>query len=238
MYSAQTNRRRWRAVAAAALSATLLLACSSDPASSPLSSIERPEQPVEEPAPEEPAPEEPAPEEPAPEEAESESLTTEEWVLVILLGLMALAAVAGIAALFSRRSTGQSVDTSSKQILLDDITRTCRSVHDTSVLSLLQATDSVTLQSGWSAAQRQLVDLEGRISYLAVDIADPTNLRSIQELGSAVTGVRGALESNVGLRMEAPASGHADLIEASNRTVLYRSEQLESALQRALYLRL
>jgi hypothetical protein len=243
MHYAQTNRHRWRAIAAVALSATLLLACSSDPASSPLSSIERPEQPVEEPAPEEPAseepaPEEPAPEEPAPEDVEGAPLTTEEWVLVILLGLLALAAVAGIVALFSRRSKGQSVDTSSKQRLLDDITRTCRSVHDTSVLSLLQATDSVTLLSGWGAAQRQLVDLEGRISSLAVGLTDPANLRSVQELGAAVTGVRGALESNVGLRMEAGASGQADLIEASNRTVLYRSEQLESALQRALYLRL
>ena len=123
-------------------------------------------------------------------------------------------------------------------MLLDDITRTCRSVHDSSVLSLLQATDPVALQSGWAAAQRQLVDLEGRISYLAADISDPANLRTVQELGASVTGVRGALESSVGLRMEAAASGQADLIEASNRTVLYRSEQLESALQRALYLRL
>jgi len=231
MPSAGTHRHRWGPIAVIALSATLLLACSSDP-SSPSSSRE-PTQPVpEEPAPEEPPAEEPAPEEP-PAEPESESLTTEEWVLVVLIGLLVLAAVAGIAALLSRRPKGRSSDTASRQMLLDDITRSCRSVHDSSVFSVLEASDPVALQSGWVAAQRQLVDLEGRISNLAAGLSDPADLRVIQELGASVAGVREALQTNVGLRLESPASGQADLIEASNQTVLYRNEELESALQRS-----
>ncbi|MDH4277048.1 MAG: hypothetical protein OEW83_03070 [Acidimicrobiia bacterium] len=154
-------------------------------------------------------------------------------MLVVLIGLLVLAAVAGIAALLSRRPKGRSSDTASRQMLLDDITRSCRSVHDSSVFSVLEASDPVALQSGWVAAQRQLVDLEGRISNLAAGLSDPADLRVIQELGASVAGVREALQTNVGLRLESPASGQADLIEASNQTVLYRNEELESALQRS-----
>ena len=250
MAIAGTQRHRWRTTALLAASATLLFACSGD-SESPLSSLApepapeepapeepAPEEPApEEPAPEEPAPEEPAPEEPAPEDTEGEPLTTEEWVVVILLGILALAAVAGIAALLSRRPKGQT-DVASRQMRLDDITRSCRSAHDSSVLSILQTSDPAALRNGWTAAQHQLVDLETRISYLAAELSDATSARTLQELGTAVTAVRGALESNVGLRLDGSGTAQADVIEASNRTVLSRNDQLESALQRALYLRL
>ncbi len=93
------------------------------------------------------------------------------------------------------------------------------------------------LQSTWAAARTQLVDLESRVASLTPQLSEEGQRQSLNQLGMAVAGVRGALESNVGLRLDPEAEGQGDLIEASNRTVLYRSEQLESALQQVLYLR-
>jgi len=229
--SASRNLRRTAVLLGAA--SIVLLACGGN-SDAPVSSLDPSQGGDSRPAVTAPPAEEPAPA----EGVDDESLTTEEWILVILLGLLVLAAVAGIGALLSRGSKGKSAGATSNQVLLDDITRTCRSIHDSSVLSLLQANDPVSLQSGWAAARGQLVGLEGRISQLAVGISDAADLRTVHELGAAVTGVRGALEANVRLRIDEPVAGHADLVEASNRTVLCRSEQLESAFQRALYLRL
>jgi hypothetical protein len=93
------------------------------------------------------------------------------------------------------------------------------------------------MQSTWAAARGQLVDVEARIESLRSDLTDDGQRGSLHELGSAVTGVRDAIESNVNLRLDPEPTGRAELIEASNRTVLYRSEALESALQQVLYLR-
>ena len=57
----------------------------------------------------------------------------------------------------------------------------------------------------------------------------------LQQLGVAVTGVRGALESNVSLRLA--GQDQAALVDASNQTALTRRAALEAALQQAAYLR-
>jgi hypothetical protein len=262
MTAENTVRKCWRTAALLVAASTILLACSGD-SDSPVSSLD-PSQggdsrpaltapPAEEPAPEEPPAEEPAPEEPpaeepAPEESPAEELpaeepadeplTTEEWVLVILVGLLVLGAITSMVVLFSRRSGNQASDGGANQRRLDDITRSCRSIHDSSVLTLLQTSDPVMLRSAWGAASQQLVGLETQISYLVPELSGTADLRPVQELGVAVAGVRGALESNVGLRLDTQMPDQTDVIEASNRTVLYRSEQLESALQQVLYVRL
>jgi len=252
---ASTRRRRWVTSTMIAAAATLLVACGSD-ATSPLSSLERPESapgatlPAEpaptEPAPEQPAPEQPAPEQPAPAEpapeqppaepTDNESLATEDWIAVILISLLALGAVIGIVALLNRGSK-DPVDNST-QMRLDDITRASRSIHDSSVLSMLRATDDVTLQTGWAVTQQQFVDVQGRISALAAQVTDPTKQRTLQELGAAVAGLQGALGSNVGLRLDPSTADQTDLIEQSRRTVLERNEQLEAATNRAIHLQL
>jgi hypothetical protein len=201
------------------------------------------EPPAEEPPAEEPPAEEPPAEEPpaeaAPEEpTDEEGLTGEEWALLIVLGLVILALVIGAAALASRSSRRRREAHGSLQRRLDDITRGCRSIHDSAVVAILQSANPVTLQSTWAAARAQLVDLEARVRSLTPELPEESQRRSLHELGEAVAGVQGALEANVGLRLESEVADQGDLIEASNRTVLYRSEQLESALQRVLYLQL
>ncbi|MGA7758382.1 MAG: hypothetical protein WBL31_13840 [Ilumatobacteraceae bacterium] len=257
------RRLQWTMLAGAV---ALLAACGGGNGSSPLTSIDpslpgsgqpvatapapeepAPEEPApEEPAPEEPAPEEPAPEEPAPEEsapqdvapapADEDGLTSEQWVLIIVLGFVVVAIVIGATALASRRSRDRDELRLSHRRRLDDITRSCRSIHDSAVLSILQTNDPTILQTSFAAARAQLIDLEARIAGLADELTDEHDRRALHELELAVAGVRTALESNVGLRTDPETPGQYELLEASNRTVLYRSEQLESALQQTLYL--
>jgi hypothetical protein len=249
------RRLQWTMLAGAV---ALLAACGGGNGSSPLTSIDPSlpgsGQPVatapapEEPAPEEPAPEEPAPEEPAPEEsapqdvapapADEDGLTSEQWVLIIVLGFVVVAIVIGATALASRRSRDRDELRLSHRRRLDDITRSCRSIHDSAVLSILQTNDPTILQTSFAAARAQLIDLEARIAGLADELTDEHDRRALHELELAVAGVRTALESNVGLRTDPETPGQYELLEASNRTVLYRSEQLESALQPTLYLAL
>ncbi len=217
------------------------------PAEEPAPEEPAPEEPApEEPAPEEPAPEEPAPEEPAPEEPapeasvpeDDEGLTTEEWTLLIVVGLVVLAIVIGAALLASRRTRRRDQQRTTHQRRLDDIVRECRSVHDSAVLSILQTSNPAMLQSTFAAARNQLIDLEGRATALATELPDESDRRQLNDLGMAVAGLRGALETNVGLRVEPNEPQQGELIDSSNRTVLHRSEQLESALQQVLYIRL
>jgi hypothetical protein len=190
------------------------------------------EPPAEQPPAEQPPAEEP----PAEDDATGEGLTGEEWAVVILLGVVVLAIVIGATALTSRRSTSRNQTRTTNQRRLDDITRASRSIHDSAVLSVLQTSDPARLQAMWGAGRAQLLDLESRIASLTPLLSEDSQQRTLHELGQAVAGVRGALESNVGLRLDPEGAGQAELIAASNRTVLYRSEQLEAALQQALYL--
>jgi hypothetical protein len=258
-----TSPRWWRPLATVLMSASLVVACGGDDGTSPLTSLDvtlpegsrpTPTAPPEAAAPEEPAPgpTEPAATAPAPEPSEpaitapapaepaadDDGLTSEEWALLIVIGLAVLALVIGAASLASRRTRRRNQQRTTHQQRLDDITRGCRSVHDSAVLSILQTSNPAMLQSTFAAARSQLMDLEARAAALATELPDESARRALHDLGLAVAGVRGALETNVGLRMDPEGPGHGELIDASNRTVLYRSEQLESALQQVLYLAL
>ena len=259
MMTPSTNHRGFRRSAVLVAAASLFLfACSSD-GESPLTTAElpvpeepapeepapeepAPEEPApEEPAPEEPAPEEPAPEEPAPEEPASETpveeddgLTSEQWIFIILGGLLIIAVIAAIAALLSRKSSGAS-GLSSEQVRLDGLTQTGRAIHDSTMLTVLQQHEPAALQSVWNIALGQFADFESQLAVLTQATVDPSALAVLRELEVAAAGARGALEANVSGRLGGQS---AELLEASSQTALARRAQLGSALQRAAMVRL
>lgn len=243
--------RRRRIVGAVIVATALLAACGDDgesplgtggppAASTPSEGTTAPE-PTSAPAPEptsapEPPPDEqtpPAESQPAGETADDESLTTEEWIAIGLVVLVVLGALVGIVA-FLRRDDEPAND--SKPQRLADITRASRSIHDSTVIRLLQTTDPVTLQSGWGVAQQQLGDIEQRIVALTVEVADPAGQQTLQQLGSALAGLQGALASYVGLRVDPASAGQTDLVQQAQQTVLARNQQLDVAITQATYL--
>jgi hypothetical protein len=243
-----TTRRR-TVVAAVVIGAAVLAACGGD-GDPPLGTSDRPgvtappdgttaPQPEPTTAPEPqptPAPE-PEPEAPPTEEAppaEDESLTTEEWIAIGLIVLVVLGALVGIVA-FLRRGDDEPGNDSKPQRLAD-ITRASRSIHDSTVIRLLQTTDAVTLQSGWGVAQQQFVDLEQRIAALTAEVGDPAGQQTLQQLGAALDGLRGALSSYVALRVDPASAQQTELVQQSQQSVLARNQQLDAAVNQASYL--
>ncbi len=258
----KTHRRRRRTVLVVVAGATLLFGCSSD-GDGPLSSVELPEAAPEEPAPEEPAPRSlrrrslrprslrprslrprslrprsPRPKSPRPKSPRTRDSSSEQWIFIVLGGLLLIAVVAAIAALLSRRSGGASTVATPEQSRLDSVLRNGRFFHDSTSLTLLQPRDAVGLQSLWNTGDRELVELQAQVGALLAVVTDPAALTTLRSLGDALTGLRGALDANVRLRVSGQGSEQAAVIEASTQTALARRAELDRALQQASYLRL
>ena len=167
-------------------------------------------------------------------EADDESSSGTPWLLI----LGGLVLVAALIAVLARRSRGGSPAASAQQVRLDAILRSGRTMHDSTMLTVLQPHEPAGLQSVWGIAQRELVELEAQISSLVSEVPDAAALAVLQQLGSAVTGVRGALEANVGLRLSGQGQDQTGVVDASTQTALSRRTQLDAALQQAGYLRL
>ncbi len=263
----KSRRRRRRTALVLVAGAALFFGCSSD-GDGPLSSVELPaagpgdsapvenapsapdqpvetsppEQPVETSPPEQPPAEQPAPEQPAPEEPAPDSsdggLTGGEWALIVLVGLLVVGVIAVIASLASRRSGGASTVATPEQSRLDSVLRNGRFFHDSTSLTLLQPRDAVGLQSLWNTGDRELVELQSQVGALVAVVTDPVALSTLRALGDALSGLRGALEANVRLRVSGQGSEQTAVIEASTQTALARRAELDRALQQASSLRL
>jgi hypothetical protein len=241
--------------------ATLFFGCSSD-GDGPLSSVElpavapgdsapaenapsEPDQPAEtsppeqpaETSPPEPAPEQPAPEQPAPDSSDG-GLTGGQWAVIVLIGLLVIGVIAVIASLSSRRSRGASTVATPEHARLDSVLRSGRFFHDSTSLTLLQPRDAAGLQSLWNTGDRELVELQSQVGALLAVVTDPAALTTLRALGDALSGVRGALDANVRLRVSGQGSEQAAVVEASTQTALARRAELDRALQQASFLQL
>jgi hypothetical protein len=188
----------------------------------------------EEPAPDQPAPEQPAPEQPAPDDG----LTSGQWVFIVLGGLLLIAAVAAIAAQLSRRPRGGPGTATPEQMRLDGVLRRARQFHDSTVFTVLQPNDPAGLQSVWSVGQRELIELESQVGGLVAVVDDAAALQVLHALADALSGLRGALDANVRLRLSGERSEQAALVDASNQTALSRRSDLDAALLQASQIRL
>ena len=255
MTATTVARRAGRASLLAVAMATIALGCSSD-GSSPLTTAELPAAPAETSPPEEAPPAETAPpeeappaetappEEAAPEEqappattpSDTDSDSSDTWLIVFLV-IAVIAVIALIGALMSRRKGGPTT-ASPEQARLDAALRNGRILHDSTSLSLLQPSEAPTLQSTWNVAQRQFIELESQVGALTSVVSDAAALQVLQALASSSAALRGALESNVNLRLSGEGAGQAGVVDASNQTVLARRAEFDGALQQAGYLRL
>ena len=199
-----------------------------------------PDQPApDQPAPDQPAPEQPAPEQPAPEQpAPDDGLTSGQWVFIVLGGLLLIAAIAAIAAQLSRRPRGGPGTATPEQMRLDGVLRRARQFDDSTVFTVLQPNDPAGLQSVWSVGQRELIELESQVGGLVAVVDDAAALQVLHALADALSGLRGALDANVRLRLSGERSEQAALVDASNQTALSRRAELDAALLQASQIRL
>lgn len=179
------------------------------------------------PATEAPAPEEPAPEEPA---EDDEGLSTEEWVLLGLLGVVVIAVIIGATSAATRHSAKKDAARAALDGRLSAITGTSRWVVDQASVETLRISDPAQLSTSWAGTRTRIIDHESDIAALMGSTGDPGLDQSLSLLGQSVAGLRGSLDTLVSLRTGDAASGQQALIDEAARTVQERRQQLSAAM--------
>ena len=236
MSTNRTSRSRRRGLlfyVALALGALALLGACTDEEGNPVvtlpEDVELPD--VTLPAPEEPAPEEPAPEQPAPEEpADDEGLTTEEWVLLGILGVLVIAVIIGATSAATRHSAKKGAARAGLNGRLSTITGTSRWVLDQASVETLRISDPAQLTTSWAGTRTRIIDLESDITVLMGSTGDSGLDQSLSMLGQNVAGLRGSLDTLVSLRTSDAAAGQQALIDDAARTVQERRQQLSAVM--------
>ncbi len=167
---------------------------------------------------------------PPPSQETDDGLTTEEWVLLILLGVAAVAIIIGVTSAATNHSDKKQAQRRNLNTRLRDVSSGCRWVNDQALPAVLQATTADQLNYAWGNARRHMVDLEGKIATLAAGTGDSSLDQSLSMLGQSLAGLRGAVESNVNLRLRPDAHEQQAAIQASSQTVTQRRHQLDDAL--------
>ena len=158
-------------------------------------------------------------------------LTTEDWILLGVVGVLAIGLIRGVTSVASRHSERKAAAKADLNGRLGEIVGAARWVHDQGSIEILRLTDTRQLASSWNGVRERIVDLEARTSVLASETHDRRLEPALVRLGQTAAGLRGALETSVSLRLGADAPEQTDLIQDARATVDERRRQLGQAIE-------
>jgi len=195
---------------------------------------------AEEPAPE---PEAPASEAPAPEAppvqlpdlqapVDDDGLTTEEWVVLIIMGVAAFALIMVVVALATNHSDKKKAVQSSQNRRVGELVGLGHWILDQGSVEVLRATEAQQLQTAWLTMRARSIDLETRSASLARTTDDRDVSEMVLRLAAEVAGLRGSLETNVSLRLDPNAAANTTLIDDTTRSVYQRRQDVQMDLSR------
>ncbi len=169
--------------------------------------------------------------EPTPETPSSDPVfSTEEWVLLILLGVGVVAIIIGATSAATSRAEANASRRQELGRRLREITSGCRWISGRAATDVLVATTADQLRLSWGTARAHMVDLEGKIAVVAGATGDRSLDSSLSTLGESLAGLRGALESNVALRLRPDAMEQGAAIQASTEIVTRCRHQVDNAV--------
>ena len=226
--TSRSPRRSLLICAATCVGALALLGACSDENGNPLVSlpdVSLPEAPETTEAPEAPETTE-APETPA----DDEGLSTEDWVLLAILGFAVIAVIVWATAAAEKRSAKKPAARDSLNSRLSHVSGMSRWVLDQASVEIMRMTDPAQLRAAWDGTRPRFVELESEIVVFAGSTGDSVLDQSLSMLGQSVAGVRGALDTLVSLRTGEDAVAQQALIDDAVRTVQERRQQLSTAI--------
>lgn len=202
-----------------------------------------PEAPEPEPEPEAPEPETPAPEPEVPtpeppagelpeETPDDDGLSTQEWVVLLIIGIAALALVMGVVSLATNHTEKKKIAQSSQNRRVGELVGLGRWILDQGSVEVLRATEARQLQTAWLTMRARSIDLETRSASLASTIDDPNVGDMILRLATGVAALRGSLDTNVSLRLDPNATANTVLIDDTTRSVYQRRQDVQLDLSR------
>lgn len=184
------------------------------------------------PEPEAPAPEpeapEPQPEAPAVEE---DGLSDSDWVLLILLGIAAVALIGAAITAAGRHSASKSARKNAVATRLSDIVGSCRWIHDSGSMEVLLVQDPSQIQSAWAPVRTRMMDAESQISTLAANTSDDDLQRSLHDLGQSLNALRSAEEAYVTAKARAVGLEGQELLRTSYQTVIDRRREFQMSIE-------
>jgi type IV secretory pathway VirB10-like protein len=188
--------------------------------------------PATDPPPETEAP--PATEPPATDSEEpstDDGMSTEDWILLGILGLGALVLIVGVTSVAHNHSEKKAAALADQNRSIGEIVGSSRWIHDQGSLEVLRLTDPDQLSRSWDDVRGRMVDLEAAIATKRAATDDANLERSLGDLGQSVAGLRGALSSYVSLRTGPDAGSQTELIQDASQTARERRQQLAAAIE-------
>jgi hypothetical protein len=174
---------------------------------------------------------EPAPEPENPIETPGEgSLSSEDILILALLGGGAVVAILAITSVASSRSEKKEAERQVRRRQFADLVGGVRWVKDQGTLEILRTTDPAMLSRTWQATNARIVDLEGRAASLQLQSSDEETAAALDELGRAAGALRAALNADVSLRSDPAMADRDDLVVSSAQVVQMRRVDLDTAL--------
>ena len=185
------------------------------------------------PATDSPATDPPATEAPASGEGAGttdDAMTTEEWILLGILAVAAIALIVGATSAAHNHSEKKAAAQAERNRTIGQVVGTSRWVHDQGSVEILRQSDPAQLDRSWDDVRGRMVDLEAQIATTRTSTDDAALERALGSLGQAVAGLRGALSSYVALRTGPDAGSQTALIQDATQTARERRQQLQAAI--------
>ena len=157
-------------------------------------------------------------------------MTTEEWILLGILAVAAVALIVGVTSAAHSHSEKKAAAQAEQNRTIGQIVGTSRWVHDQGSIEILRQSDPDQLNRSWDDVRGRMVDLEAQIATKRTATDDANLERALGTLGQSVAGLRGALSSYVSLRTSPDAGTQTDLIQDATQTARERRQQLQAAI--------
>lgn len=163
-----------------------------------------------------------AEEEPPPED---EGFSDEDWILIVLLGIAALAIVIGATSAASKHSDKKKSAKADLNRQLGSIVGGTRWLADSGAIELVGISSPQQLQATWNGVRERSIDLESQIASLSGSV-DPGLSQSLTNLGQSVAGVRSSMRSYVTVRSDADGAASDAAVQSAADAVTRRCQQL------------
>ena len=147
-----------------------------------------------------------------------DAMTTEEWILLGILAVAAIALIVGATSAAHNHSEKKAAAQAERNRTIGQVVGTSRWVHDQGSVEILRQSDPAQLDRSWDDVRGRMVDLEAQIATTRTSTDDAALERALGSLGQAVAGLRGALSSYVALRTGPDAGSQTDLIQDATQT--------------------
>ena len=137
---------------------------------------------------------------------DSEDMSDGEWVLIVVLGVVAIVLIIAATHASASHSRRKEEERSALDSRVGEIAGHARWLHDQGSVEVLRLTDPQQLGLAWRGTRQHTIDLESSIAALSTQTGDERINQSLRHLGHSVAALRGALDTNVALRLDPAAA--------------------------------